>query len=244
MDQFFAGDEYTGAPFELFGGAHLVALAIVLGINLFLLLLGRRTGARFRTAFRYGGAALLIVNELLWHLWNFTSGKWSLQETLPLHLCSLFVFLSAYMLVTRDYRVYEFAYFLGIGGALQPLLTPDAGMFGFPHFRFFQVMISHGMIVTAAVYMTAVEGYRPTWASLRRVLIGGGIYMAVIFVFNLLTGSNYLFIARKPATASLMDVLPDWPVYILFIVGIALVVFFILYLPFWIKDLRAGKRRD
>jgi len=26
---------------------------------------------------------------------------------------------------------------MGIGGALQALLTPDLGLYGFPHFRFF-----------------------------------------------------------------------------------------------------------
>lgn len=38
------------------------------------------------------------------------------------------------------------------------MLTPDAGLYGFPHVRFFQIFISHGSIVAAAVYMTAVEG--------------------------------------------------------------------------------------
>ena len=157
---------------------------------------------------------------------------------LPLHLCSVFVFLSAYMLVTKSYTIYEYAYFLGIAGASQALLTPDAGMYGFPHFRAFQVMISHGAIITAAVFMTLVEGYRPTWQSLKRVLIGGNIYMAVIFVFNLLIGSNYLFIAHKPETASLMDVLPDWPIYIIFIEMIGILVSILLYAPFLWADLR------
>lgn len=157
---------------------------------------------------------------------------------LPLHLCSVFVFLSAYMLVKKSYSIYEYAYFLGIAGASQALLTPDAGMYGFPHFRAFQVMISHGAIITAAVFMTLVEGYRPTWQSLKRVLIGGNIYMAVIFVFNLLIGSNYLFIAHKPETASLMDVLPPWPIYIFFVELIGIAVCLLLYAPFLWSDLR------
>jgi len=232
------GKQWTGDPFILFGAAHLLALGIIVVINILAVIWGRKTSDENRKRFRWALAAVLIVDEFLWHLWNFTTGQWTLQTMLPLHLCSVFVFLSAYMLVTKSYSIYEYAYFLGIAGATQALLTPDAGIYGFPHFRAFQVMISHGAIITASVFMTLVEGYRPTWQSLKRILIGGNIYMAVVFVFNLLIGSNYLFIAHKPATASLMDALPAWPVYIIFIEIIGVVVCLLLYAPFFWSDLR------
>ncbi len=232
----FFGKDWSGEPFVLFGPWHLLALGIIVLVNIGLAIWGRRASEKGRKAIRWTLAAILIIDEVLWHLWNITTGQWSLQTTLPLHLCSVFVFLSAYMLVTKNRSIYEYAYFLGIAGATQALLTPDAGIYGFPHFRAFQVMVSHGAIVTSAVYMTVVEGYRPTWGSLKRVLIGGNIYLAVIFVFNLLIGSNYLFIAHKPVTASLMDVLPPWPIYIIFLELIGAVMSLILYLPFQIRD--------
>ncbi len=244
MDQFFSGLEYTGKPFELFGPAHLIALGFIVLLNLSFLLLRKNPSSRLNTVARYTMAAVLIINELLWHYWNVRNGFWSVQETLPLHLCSLFVILSAIMLVTKSYSIYEFAYFLGIGGALQPLITPDAGMWGFPHFRFFQVIISHGLIVSSAIYMTVVAGYRPTFKSLKRVYIGSGLYVAFIFGLNFLLGSNYLFIAHKPTTASLIDLLPEWPVYILYLLAIAAVVFFLLYVPFLIGDLRKKSAKN
>ena len=235
MDNFFAGLDYTGAPFELFGTPHLIALGIVLLANVALIMLH---GARekTKTAFRYGLAAVLILNELAWHLWNLRSGLWNVQTLLPLHLCSVFVFVNAAMLVTKNYTIYEFAYLLGIPAALQALLTPDAGIWGFPHFRFFQTMLSHGAIILAAVYTTIVEGYRPTPKSIVRVLVGGQIYMIVVGIINVILGSNYLYIARKPETASLLDVLPPWPWYILIIEALALAFIFLFYLPFAIKD--------
>jgi hypothetical integral membrane protein (TIGR02206 family) len=232
------GKQWSGDPFILFGAAHLTALGIIVVINILAVTWGRRTSDENRKRFRWVLATVLIVDEILWHIWNITTGQWTLQTMLPLHLCSVFVFLSAYMLVTKSYTIYEYAYFLGIAGASQALLTPDAGIYGFPHFRAFQVMTSHGAIITAAVFMTLVEGYRPTWQSLKRVLIGGNIYMAVIFVLNLLIGSNYLFIAHKPVTASLMDVLPAWPIYIVFIEMIGIAVSLLLYAPFFWSDLR------
>jgi uncharacterized membrane protein YwaF len=65
--------------------------------------------------------------------------------------------------------------------------------------------------------------------------------MAVIFVLNLLLGSNYLFIAHKPETPTLIDALPEWPLYILFLELIGLIVCSILYAPFAIKDWRAQR---
>jgi hypothetical integral membrane protein (TIGR02206 family) len=237
MGDLFTRD-YQGAPFQLFGPPHLTALALIALLNVWLIARGSRLKPQARRAWRYGLAVVLLVDETLWHVWNATTGQWNLQTMLPLHLCSVFVFLSAVMLIRKDYRIYEFAYFLGIAGATQALLTPDAGPYGFPHFRFFQVMISHGSIVTAAIYMTTVESFRPTWASLRRVLIGGNVYMVAVGLINAVLGSNYLFIARKPETASLLDVLPAWPWYIpvLEVIGAALCL--LLYLPFALRDRR------
>lgn len=58
-------------------------------------------------------------------------------------------------------------------------------------------------------------------------------------IVNALLGSNCLFIARKPATASLLDVLPPWPLYLPILEAIALVMVGLVYLPFAIKDLKA-----
>ncbi len=238
MGQFFAKD-WTGEPFQLFGSAHLTALAIVLAINLAIVFLWRNPSPRSRRIVRYTLASVLVVNETLWHLWNYTTGQWTIQTMLPLHLCSIMVWLSAYMLAFENYALYEFVYFMGIGAALQALLTPDAGRYGFPHFRFFQTIVSHGAIITAAVYMTVIEGFRPYGKSLLRLVIGLNIYMAFVMVVNSLIGSNYLFIARKPDTASLIDVLGPWPWYILSIEAIGVVICLILYLPFVFRDWRA-----
>jgi hypothetical integral membrane protein (TIGR02206 family) len=236
----FSGD-YTGAPFVLFGPAHLTALALVAFFNIWIAVKARRWSQKNRLRFRYWLAAVLLIDEFFWHLWNYTAGKWSVQDTLPLHLCSLFVFLSAYMLITGSYRVYEFAYFLGIAGASQALLTPDAGIYGFPHFRFFQVILSHGSIVTAAIFMTFAEGYRPYPRSLTRVLVGANLYMGGVFILNMLLGSNYLFIARKPDTASLMDLLGPWPWYILSLEVLGVAMCLLLYLPFAIRDRQTAR---
>lgn len=236
MGQFFAKD-YRGAPFELFGPAHLSVLGFIILSALSLLLARKLWDEKARTRFRYGLAIWLVIWESSWHIWNIYWGTWNIREHLPFHLCSIFLWLSVAMLIYKNTTIYELAYFLGIGGAMQALLTPEVGIYGLPHFRAVQTLAAHGGIVIAALYMTLVEGYRPTWQSFKRVFLWTNIYVVFIFFLNLAIGSNYLFIGHKPEFPTLIDLLAPWPWYILELELIALAICFILYMPFMLRDL-------
>ena len=237
MSTFFAA-KFAGPAFQLFSLPHIAALASIVLLN-FYLLRYRGASEAVRSRVRWTMALILWGNEIAWHIWNFATGQWKIQTMLPLHVCSFLVWLGAYMLVSRNFRIYEFAYFMGIAGAMQALLTPDLGIYNYPHFRFFQTFISHGLIVTSAIYMTAVEGLRPTWKSILRVAVVMNLYMVVIYFVNKAIGSDYLWVNAKPATASLLDLFPGWPVYILYMEGMGVILFLLLYLPFAIRDWRA-----
>jgi hypothetical integral membrane protein (TIGR02206 family) len=236
MDQFFA-ENYTGHAFESLGSAHMGALIALLALNLFLVLL-RNSADRTKAALRWMLALILITNEIAWHYWNYVVGKWTIQTMLPLHLCSLLVWTGAWMLMTKSYRVYEFMYFMGIGGAIQALATPGIGIYGFPHFVFFQYFLSHGLIITSAIFMTFVERLRPTWRSILRVAIWMNLYVVIVYFVNIVLDSNYLMIMEKPDTPSLLDLLPEWPIYIVYMELIGLLTCLLLYLPFAMKDWR------
>jgi hypothetical integral membrane protein (TIGR02206 family) len=237
MDQYFAKD-YHGEPFVLFGPAHFAALGILALVNLLLILTRHHHHPKLRLVIRYGVAGLLILNEIGLHTWKISTNQWSIQWNLPLHLCSILVWLSAYMLITKNRQVFEMVYFLGIAGALQALLTPDAGIYGFPHYYPIQYFISHGSIITAAVYMAAVERYRPYWSSIKRVFVWVNFYLIIVTIINLLIGSNYLYTLRKPHVITLIDFLGPWPWYLLSAELIALIHFLILYSPYAIADKR------
>lgn len=241
MEKFFVWD-YQGSPFVLFGPAHVGGLLALLVLNL-LLTRVKNASARTRSLLRWTLALVLWINESAWHLWWITHGKWTVQTMLPLQICSLMVWISGIMLVTRSCKIYGFVYFLGIGGGLQALATPDLGIYGFPHFRFFQTFLSHGLIVTAPIYMTIVEGFRPTWKSLLKAALWMNIYAVMIYFLNSILGSNYLMVNAKPGVPSLLDLLPGWPWYILWMEGIGVFTFLLLYSPFIVKDLKEQKKK-
>lgn len=238
MGQYFEKD-YTGEPFNLFGIGHLIALSLVILINLSFIWLRKSENQKLKDSVRYAIIALLVISEGSWHIWNIVIGEWSIQTHLPLHLCAVLVWTSLIMLLTKNYQIYEFAYFLGIAGASQALLTPEAGMYGFPHYRVFQTLTAHGSIITAAIFMTVVEGYRPYWSSFWRVFLWTNIYMVVVTGINLMIGSNYLYTLHKPPSASLMDFLGPWPWYLVSVELVALLLCFLLYLPFHLQDRKA-----
>lgn len=230
--------DYHGAPFVTFGERHLMSLAVLVVFGAIILSF-RGADEATRRRVRYGLAALLVVNEIGWHLWAYTYVGWTLDKMLPLHLCSALVWVGAYGLVTLNPIVYEFMYFMGIGGPLQAVLTPDAGQYGLPHFRAIQTMVSHGTLIIAALYLTRVEGMRPTWASVRRVMIGTFLYMCAVTVVNVFLGSDYMWTMSKPPVKTLLDVLGPWPWYNIPVILLGVLNVLLLYTPFWWIDRRA-----
>ncbi|MBE0671242.1 MAG: TIGR02206 family membrane protein [Anaerolineales bacterium] len=231
---------YEGPEFQLFGTAHLTALAIITLFCFSFLYFRKVWGEKEKKIIRWVFAVAIIVNETALHIWSIYWGIWNIQTMLPLHMCSVIIWLSAYMLVTKNYTIYELTYFLGLGGAMQAVLTPaDAAAYNFPHFRIMQTFIAHGLLISIAIYMTVVEGFRPTLQSFKRIFIWTNIYMIPIFFLNQAIGSNYLFIAGKPDFPTLLDMLAPWPWYIIELEAIGFAIFFILYLPFLVKDWRA-----
>lgn len=223
---------YDGPPFDVFGAGHLIALAIIAAIIGFTILVRRYPGDVAKRRARLALAGIILVVESSWHVWNLAIDTWDVQRHLPLHTCSMGIWLSIVMLTTRNYRLYEILYFIGIAGATQALMTPSVGAYGLPHFWPIQSLASHGLLVIALVYMTAIEGFRPTWMSVWRTMLVLNIYMLLITGVNYLIGSNYMYTLRKPATASLLDVMGPWPWYILAGEFLAITFFLILYLPF------------
>jgi len=242
MEKYFAL-VYEGKTFELFGTPHLIALSIIT-IGCFSYLYFRNIwGEKERKIIRWVFAIAIVVTESSLHIWSLYWGIWDIQTMLPLHACAVLIWASSYMLVTKNYTIYELVYFIGLGGAMQAVLTPaDAAAYNFPHFRIMQTFTAHGLLINIAIYMTVVEGFRPTLQSFKRVFVGLNIYMVVIFFLNLAIGSNYLFVAHKPDFPTILDLLAPWPWYILELEAVGFAIFFILYIPFLIKDARAKQQ--
>ena len=228
---------YLGAPFRLFETSHLITLGLVILLNGFIIVRRKAFSESQRLFLRKFLAAVLLVAQLAWIIWLFYIGEANLESLLPLDVCSFFIFLSIVMLWKRSYRLYEFCVFMGTGGALAALITPDLGFYRFPHFLFIQTMLVHAALLTAQVFMTALEGFRPTWKSLAKTILFVNFFMLGAGLANLLLGSNYLFLSHKPDGVTFLSFLGPWPWYILWaeVLGFSLCALLVLFLQGWKK---------
>lgn len=231
MGQYF-GTDNASIAFVMMSGAHVAALLAAVLFFAYVVLNRRRwrDEAKGRKV-RHMMAGTLVGSEVVLQLWHVANGEWAVDYGLPLQLCSVTLLLSAVMLWTRSYRLFECLYFAGIGGALQALATPNLD-YTFPHLIYFHFFIAHICIISASLYMAVVCRYRPTLASIGRTMLYLNVYAALVIVVNRLTGSNYMFLAHKPETPSLIDYLGPWPWYIGTMELVALATFLLLYVPF------------
>lgn len=222
------------SQFEFFGFAHFVVMGVVLAVPIVLTLVVKwLDSAKAIQAICYGFAGVIAVNEVLnWSHRIATVGVHEfVREYMPLHVCGITVFAVVVMLVFRRQTAYEIAYFWGLVGATNAVVTPQLE-FGFPQYRFFQYFIAHGGIVAAALFATWGLGMRPTARSVLRVFVLLNVLAVVLIGVNLILGSNYMFLCQPPVTRSPFFFLP-WPWYLLFLDGMALVLFYVLFIPFW-----------
>lgn len=231
MGQYFQKD--GDQIFELFGVTHLVTLMVFIFIGAIIYILRNILKRKpYNQSSRYFLAIILIFSEISLTWWLIWTDEWTVAYSLPLHLSSMSLFTSVFMLLTKNYLLFEFTYFAGLGSAVQAMITPDIYSYTFPHFRYVHFYISHGFVVLSCLFMIFVERYQPTLKSILRAYLILNAYAAVIFVVNLLIDGNFMYLMRKPANPSLLDYLGPWPFYILALEGIVLVSFILLYFPF------------
>jgi uncharacterized membrane protein YwaF len=60
------------------------------------------------------------------------------------------------------------------------------------------------------------------------------LYTAIVGGIDFITGGNYMFLRRPPHSWSLLSLFGAWPWYILVAAVVALLMFIVLNLPFWL----------
>jgi hypothetical integral membrane protein (TIGR02206 family) len=111
------------------------------------------------------------------------------------------------------------------------LLTPDLGG-DVPAYAAVQFFVAHGAVVASVLFLLLTGALRPRPGSWWRVFLAGNVYAAAILLFDLRYGTNYLYLREKPAAGSLLDLFGPWPWYVLAGDAVALVVLWLLHLPF------------
>lgn len=227
--------------FEHFGRSHMMTLLVIVGTSLIFPLWARSwPPERVQRVATWMALGLVVYRTGYIPVVAWIYGD-PVRELLPLHVCGILYYVCALALWKGSQLGYEIAYFWGMGGTLQALLTPEMEA-PFPDPTFFSHFVGHGALVLAILYATIALRMRPVPASILRALAATLIYAVLLLPLNLLLGTNYMYLLAKPKAASLLDLLGPWPWYVVAATGLALISYLVWYLPFLVADQARARR--
>jgi len=217
-------------PFVPFGPAHLGALATVavLAVSLVGLVRARPALGRAVRLVLAAGIALLVVFEFSV---GIREGWLGWAAVLPLELCDAALVLAVITLLLPRRATAEVVYFWAVSGSVLAMLTPDLA-WDFPRWEFVVFFGLHGLVLVAALVLVFALGLRPRPGAPLRVWAITLAWAAFVGLVDLAFGTNYMYLCRKPPSATPLDWMGPWPVYIGVGAAVALALFLLVGLPF------------
>ena len=174
-----------------FSPGHLFWLAVSLLIFIFIGRMYRDSDEKRRTHMRWILAVLMIVDEIYKDVLTITTGQW-LWEYLPLHLCSISIFMAFIYTATGNRLVEEYLYAVSLPTATMALVFPDWMNLPFLNLMNFHSFTIHIMIVLYPV-MLLYGGFRPDTKYLFRLIPFIVLYGFLIYFVNQVLDTNFFF---------------------------------------------------
>lgn len=206
----------------------------------------RLKNSKHEDQIRLGLAFLLILSDMsyFWRLIAVPALNPNPVDHLPITVCGWSVILASYMVVGKNQSLFDICYFWLFSGTVFALITPTVITYTGPtRFRYYQFWMEHTLGYIAVFYIIFVHGMRPKIKSAIRAAIWLAV-LAIIayFVNDMLLGANYLFMAKPESTPSILDILPpNFALRICVMAGAIFALFFLSYLPWFLKGKKAAK---
>ncbi len=226
------------APFQPFGLSHVSALLVLAAVVLLLVRLRRQGHAAHALLAERALGTLLLALWPLSVITHFALGTLDRQHALPLHYCDVAAISGGLALWTRRPALCDVAYFFGLAGTLQGLITPSLQA-DFPDARFFFFFLWHGGVVAASLHLVLGLRHRPRAGAPVRMTLLTAAYAVLVSLLNALLGTNYGFVCDPPPVPSLIDYLGPWPWYVPALLALGAVFYTLLDLPFWRARIKA-----
>jgi len=227
--------------FHAFSVQHGVPVLGILLIGLIAIIIGIRTTSRARKKhillFLSIFPALSVIASMLIQL---SIGQFTLANDLPLHICRLLALLAPFVIWKENKFWLGVFYFWIIVGTLNAVITPDLE-WGIPHWTYYYYFILHVFLVLLPLYYTIVLKFRVRARDLWNAYWTANVFLIISLPINFLLESNYMFTRHKPLVPTLIDSMGPWPWYLVSLQFLALLLFIIVYLPFYFLNKKYTK---
>lgn len=208
--------------FHPFGLAHLVTVAIVVGVIAGVVWWGRSSAPdRARRGGKVLGA-FLVVYYLVESVVRVRALGVDPVLLLPFEICNALFFVGAIAFWTERQLAFEILFFWTFAGTVHALITPTP-LEGWPSVEYVRYFLAHGVLILAATYAVLVLDRRMTWGSLLRAAIALQVWEVIVAGVDWALDQNFMYLRRPPPSPTLIDALGPWPLYLvsLELVGIA-----------------------
>jgi len=188
-----------GLGFKSFGVTHLIWLAVTAIVIVLAALHYRRLDDNGRSLWRKVVAMLLVADELFKHICLIIGGNF-LVKYLPLHLCSINLFLIVYHAWKPNRSLGAYLYAVCIPGALAATLCPtwtDLPVLNFMHLHSATV---HILLLMYPIVLTAGGDIKPRAKDIPKCLLVLVSLAAVALAANLLMDTNFFFLMNSGGT--------------------------------------------
>ena len=225
-------------PFILFGTTHIVTIIAITLVSIFLPLI-YKTKSEYQKSIITKAIAFVIFCHVIISPYKdlyLLDNPYNWREVLPFHMCDLSEIFLIFFLLGGPSILYKCAFFWGLAGATMAIITPDIEFLDLDYAFF---MIGHGMIIIGIMYATVALNNRPYAKDIVTVsLITALILLPITYLINYILGepANYWYLMQKPAGASLMDAFPEPPYHLLVTTPLAILMFCLIYIPYFVKD--------
>jgi hypothetical integral membrane protein (TIGR02206 family) len=225
--------------FEVFGTQHLVTLLLCAAV---IYLYPKFFQNKDEAKQILGGkilAGIMILHMITQPIYDVLLFELPWKEEFPLHMCDFSMLaMIVYLLKQNAPKIlFHCAYFWGICGATMAMATPDLE-YGFPHGEYSPFFWGHGLILLAVFYVLMVRKERPILKDILKVIGVTLVLLIFVYIANLLIGppANYWYLVARPVDGTLLDYFPDPPLHLIGTIPLAILLFYIAYLPLQIKD--------
>lgn len=217
--------------FQPFSMQHAVVVAICAGVATIVIRYARTArGTRHELLVRAAWALMTLGGEIgstvVWTL----PERYSRQDSWPIHLCDYAAWLAAFAMLSPLRWPKTLLFFWGLGLSTQGFLTPTVST-GVLSAEYWVFWVQHLGVVGGAVYLGAVNGYRPNVRDLG-VATGATLVLVAFMVWiNSREGTNYMYLGDSlPEKPTVLDLLGPWPGRIVWVSLLGILGFVLTYL--------------
>ena len=242
----------------MFSLEHFIWLGICVVFITGLMILATKLKFNFRQAL----ITVLIISfasetcKIFTHIEEFTDNYGNRggvlgANYLPLHLCSILIFLFIYLYISKNEEkreiVKSFVTPVAILGGLMAILIPTSGVDFLKPFAY-QCFVYHAGIMWFSIYLISTKQVSLGLKAYKRnLVIMGALVIIMLWVNSALHvyDTNFFFLVKPPMkNLPILNLNNGWLVYFITLVVIGVVLITLLHLPFIIMEKKAKAKKD